>query len=212
MIWWNGVLISSYAHTQSTIATSSAESEYYGACAVASEAVYVKELLKFIGEDVHIHLELDASSAMGSRVGLGKARHVAMRHLWLQHLVADKTIRLVKVKGTHHPPDVGTKHLSKQGMLHAKRMLGLMEPEALAPYGYEVTYSSGVRDKLDKSANLVATIGALSVSDREISGIAVSLMFVLAAGYAPVRAAASQEMKVVTFMDYRQLNDGDVVW
>eukprot|EP00971_Amphidinium_carterae_P055398 1092030-Amphidinium_carterae.1 len=45
MIWWSGVLISSYARTQSTIATSSAESEYYGACAVASEAVYVKELL-----------------------------------------------------------------------------------------------------------------------------------------------------------------------
>eukprot|EP00971_Amphidinium_carterae_P265289 5262474-Amphidinium_carterae.1 len=60
---------------------------------------------------------------MGSRVGLGKARHVAVRHLWLQQLVADKTIRLVKVKGTHHPPDVGTKHLSKQGMDHAKQML-----------------------------------------------------------------------------------------
>eukprot|EP00971_Amphidinium_carterae_P317584 6313129-Amphidinium_carterae.2 len=39
MIWWSGVLISSYARAQSTIATSSAESEYYGACAVASEAV-----------------------------------------------------------------------------------------------------------------------------------------------------------------------------
>eukprot|EP00971_Amphidinium_carterae_P002048 40598-Amphidinium_carterae.1 len=74
---------------------------------------------------------------MGSRVGLGKARHVAVRHLWLQQLVADKTIRLVKVKGTYHPPDVGTKHLSKQGIEHAKAMLGLMEPEQLAPYGYE---------------------------------------------------------------------------
>eukprot|EP00971_Amphidinium_carterae_P092720 1836176-Amphidinium_carterae.1 len=98
MIWWSGVLISSYARTQSTIATSSAESEYYGACAVASEAIHVKELLKFIGEDAQIHLELDASTAtaisMGSRVGLGKARHVAMKHLWLQQLVADKTIRL----------------------------------------------------------------------------------------------------------------------
>eukprot|EP00971_Amphidinium_carterae_P144057 2854717-Amphidinium_carterae.1 len=72
MIWWSGVLISSYARTQSTIATSSAESEYYGACAVPSEAIYVKELLKFMGEEAQIHLESDASSAisMGSRVGL----------------------------------------------------------------------------------------------------------------------------------------------
>eukprot|EP00971_Amphidinium_carterae_P015040 297115-Amphidinium_carterae.1 len=147
---------------------------------------------------------------MGSRVGLGKARHVAVRYLWLTTI--DKTIKLVIVKGTQHPPDVGTKCLSEQGNLHAKSMLGLMEPEALAPYGYEVPDSSGVRDKLDKSVNLVATIRALSMSDRKINGIAGSLMFVLAAGYAPVRAAASQEMEVVTFMDYRQHNDGDVVW
>eukprot|EP00971_Amphidinium_carterae_P287947 5716097-Amphidinium_carterae.1 len=141
MIWWGGVLITSYARTQSTIATRSAESEYYGACACASEAAYVKELLSFIGEETHIHLELDASSAtsMGSRIGLGKARHVAIRYLiiWLLQLVADKTIRLVTVKGTQHPPDVGTKYLSKQGMLHAKSMLGLMEPEPLTPFGYK---------------------------------------------------------------------------
>eukprot|EP00971_Amphidinium_carterae_P243998 4845157-Amphidinium_carterae.1 len=43
---------------------------------------------------------------------------------------------------------------------------------------FKVPDSSGVRDKLDKSANLVATTGALSMSDREISGVAVSLMFV----------------------------------
>eukprot|EP00971_Amphidinium_carterae_P024649 486000-Amphidinium_carterae.1 len=83
-----------------TIATSSAESEYYGACACAWEAVYVKELLKFIGEETHIQLELDASSAisMGNRVGLGKARHVAVRYLWLQQLVADKTIKLHSIQ------------------------------------------------------------------------------------------------------------------
>eukprot|EP00971_Amphidinium_carterae_P229512 4553604-Amphidinium_carterae.3 len=46
MIWWGGVLIASHARTQSTIATSSAESEYYGACAVASEAVYVTNTSK----------------------------------------------------------------------------------------------------------------------------------------------------------------------
>eukprot|EP00971_Amphidinium_carterae_P079273 1568550-Amphidinium_carterae.2 len=125
LIWWGVVLISSYARTQSTIATSSAESEYYRACTCASEAVYVKELLKFLGEGVQTQLELDASSAisMGSRVGLGKARHVAVRYLWLQQLVADKTIKLVKVKGAQHPPDVNTKYLSKQGMIHAKAML-----------------------------------------------------------------------------------------
>eukprot|EP00971_Amphidinium_carterae_P236060 4685016-Amphidinium_carterae.1 len=39
MIWWGCVLISSYARTQSTIATSSVESEYYGACVCQHVAV-----------------------------------------------------------------------------------------------------------------------------------------------------------------------------
>eukprot|EP00971_Amphidinium_carterae_P321338 6386830-Amphidinium_carterae.2 len=114
------------------------------ASCAASEAVYVKELLKFIGEETHIQLELDASSAMsmGSRVGLAKARHVAVRYLWLQQFVAEKAIKLVKVKGTQHPPDVGTRYLSKQGMLHSKSMLVLMELESLVPFGYKVEESA----------------------------------------------------------------------
>eukprot|EP00971_Amphidinium_carterae_P349154 6490869-Amphidinium_carterae.1 len=48
------------------------------------------------------------------------------------------------------------------------------------------------------------------MSDRDVSGSAASLKFVLAAGCAPVRAAASQEMEVGTFTDYRHY-DGDVV-
>eukprot|EP00971_Amphidinium_carterae_P189805 3767446-Amphidinium_carterae.1 len=89
VIWWVSVLITSYSRTQSTIATSSAESEYYGACACASEAVYVKELLKFTGEETHTQLELDASSAisMGNkttklvRARLGRSQRQAYRGL-----------------------------------------------------------------------------------------------------------------------------------
>eukprot|EP00971_Amphidinium_carterae_P046253 910355-Amphidinium_carterae.1 len=85
---------------------------------------------------------------MGSRVSLGISRRVAVRYLWLQQVVGDKTIKLVKVMGTQHPPDVGTKYLSKQGMLHAKNMLGLMEPESLVPFRYQIGDSEGVKDKL----------------------------------------------------------------
>eukprot|EP00971_Amphidinium_carterae_P268620 5329033-Amphidinium_carterae.2 len=142
MIWWGGVLISAYARTQSTIATSSAESECYGACACASEAAYEGTL---------------------------------------EQLVADKTIKLVKVKGTQHPPDVATKYLSKQGMIHAKSML--MEPESLAAFGYKVPEAEGVRDKLLSSqssmvssgSSMVANIGIASLlSGRELDGWAVS--------------------------------------
>eukprot|EP00971_Amphidinium_carterae_P203477 4038089-Amphidinium_carterae.1 len=45
------------------------------------------------------------------------------------------------------------------------------------------------------------------MSDRKVSGIAVSLTFVCAAGYAPVRAAASQAMEIATFMDNTTAED-----
>eukprot|EP00971_Amphidinium_carterae_P348804 6490679-Amphidinium_carterae.1 len=106
MIWWRDVLITSFARTQSTIATSSAESKYYGACACASEAVYVKELLKFIGDSHSSRARCQLSHFDGEQNWT--------RYLWLQQLVPEKTIKLVKVRGTQHPPDVGTKYLRKK--------------------------------------------------------------------------------------------------
>eukprot|EP00971_Amphidinium_carterae_P151511 3003792-Amphidinium_carterae.2 len=147
---------------------------------------------------------------MGSRVGLGKARHVAVTYLWLQQLVADKTIKLVKVNGTQHPPDVGTKYLSKQGMLRAKSMGGLMEPESLMPFGYKVEDSAGVRDKLvaiaDMRSSMVASIGIASLfRGQELNRLAASFISIIAAGTAPMRAAAtvtSQELTITTTSSY----------
>eukprot|EP00971_Amphidinium_carterae_P151427 3002285-Amphidinium_carterae.1 len=76
-------------------------------------------------------------------------------------------------------------------MVHAKSMLGLMEPEQLAPYGYEVQDSKGVRDRLDTSANTVTPVNHIKlVNDRKV-GVMTTLMFMLASGQAPVRAAGS---------------------
>eukprot|EP00971_Amphidinium_carterae_P096461 1908853-Amphidinium_carterae.1 len=84
-------------------------------------------------------------------------------------------------------------------------MLGLMEPELLAPYGYEVPDSQGVRDRLDTSANSTTTTSSSTpinhitqTIDRRVGGIMTSLMFVLAMGQAPVRAAASSVMETTT--------------
>eukprot|EP00971_Amphidinium_carterae_P146891 2911102-Amphidinium_carterae.1 len=71
-------------------------------------------------------------------------------------------------------------------------MIGLMEPDQLAPYGYEVPDSRGVRDKLDTSAN--TTIGSLSCC--KVSGVMTTWMFVIASGHAQVRAAAGSVMGI----------------
>eukprot|EP00971_Amphidinium_carterae_P183347 3639107-Amphidinium_carterae.1 len=76
-------------------------------------------------------------------------------------------------------------------MVHAKSMLGLMEPDQLAPFGYEVPDSRGVRDRLDPSSNTTTPVNHIKlVNDRKVGGAMTTLMFMLASGQAPVRAAA----------------------
>eukprot|EP00971_Amphidinium_carterae_P283756 5633398-Amphidinium_carterae.1 len=84
-------------------------------------------------------------------------------------------------------------------MVHAKSMLGLMEPDQLAPFGYEVQDSQGVRDRLDTRANTTPAVNHITmINDRKESGVVTTLMFVLATGQAPVRAAASSAMDATT--------------
>jgi hypothetical protein len=124
---WGGIPITMFSRTQSVIALSSPESEYYGACAVAAECLYVRTILEFWGYTPGIELQIDASSAIaiGSRHGLGKVRHMELKYLWLQQLVATKHVRLLKVRGTEHPPDMGTKHLSRESLAKCIDMVGL---------------------------------------------------------------------------------------
>ena len=48
-----------------------------------------------------------------------------LKYLWLQQLVATKHVRLLKVRGTEHPPDMGTKHLSRESLAKCIDMVGL---------------------------------------------------------------------------------------
>ena len=43
---------------------------------------------------------------------MGKVRHIETKYLWVQDLVKDGRLKLLKVKGTENPADIGTKHLS----------------------------------------------------------------------------------------------------
>eukprot|EP00971_Amphidinium_carterae_P190516 3781062-Amphidinium_carterae.1 len=110
VIRWCGVVLSTYSRTQNVVTTSSAESEYLGGCAAVADGLFIRELLKFAGFSTTVELHLDASSAISiaSRRGLGKVRHLDIKHLWLQQMVATKKVRLKKAHGLHHAPDAGT--------------------------------------------------------------------------------------------------------
>ena len=72
--------------TQSVIALSSGEAEYYAMVRTSSAALGLKALLNDLGHSTKITLLTDAAAAKGisQRTGLGKVRHLETSQLWLQ--------------------------------------------------------------------------------------------------------------------------------
>ena len=97
-----------------------------------SGALGLKALLKDLGHDTTITLLTDASAAKGisQRSGLGKVRHLETSQLWLQELVLNQRVQVVKVHTDKNLADALTKHVDanaiKQHMdtLHAKHTTG----------------------------------------------------------------------------------------
>ena len=104
---------------------SSGEAEYYSMVKGTVEGIGLQTLAKDLGWDLELRLFVDSSAAkaIASRKGLGKVRHLEVRHLWLQQAVREKKVVLRKVEGKLNPSDLGTKGLS---ITDIERLLGLM--------------------------------------------------------------------------------------
>ena len=86
--------LKSWSSTQSVIAGSSGEAEYYGIVKGGSNSLGMRSLMGDLGVTVSIHIKSDASAAIGiaSRRGLGKIRHLEVSQLWLQQRVASEEL------------------------------------------------------------------------------------------------------------------------
>ena len=107
-------LIKSWASTQTVIAMSSGEGEYYGVVKGACEAIGVGSMLQDLtGRRSHVRVKTDSSAARGiaMRPGVGKVRHLEVRTLWLQDQVDRVLVQIAKIAGETNPADVCTKHL-----------------------------------------------------------------------------------------------------
>ena len=78
---------------------SSGENEFYGGVAGVCDAKHIVDILKFIGFDVKVQLEMDASAAIGvcARLGVGSLRHIEAKTLWIQKLVQDGEFAIKKI-------------------------------------------------------------------------------------------------------------------
>jgi len=121
-------VMKSWAKTQTVIATSSGEAEYYGLAKGSAEALGLQSLCKDLGilvSNIHMWVDSSAAKAVACRVGAGKLRHVEVAHLWIQSQVQKKKLKIKKIKGTENPADILTKpkfvkemrvHLAKLGI------------------------------------------------------------------------------------------------
>ena len=112
---WGKHLIKSWRSTQTVVALSSGEAEYYGMVKGTSVALGLQAVLSDFDVHCDIVLKSDASAAIAiaSRRGLGKVRHIEVCQLWIQYKLRRGDIKVVKV-GTHeNVADALTKYVSK---------------------------------------------------------------------------------------------------
>ena len=84
VVMWGNHLTKSWSSTQSVVALSSGEAEYYGMVKGASVAIGLQSVLKDFQITCRIELKSDATAAIciANRRGLGKVRHIEVCQLW----------------------------------------------------------------------------------------------------------------------------------
>ena len=123
VVMWGSHLIKSWSSTQSVIALSSGEAEYYGIVKGASVGMGLQAVLRDFEVKATITIRSDATAAIAiaSRRGLGKVRHIEVCQLWLQEKVRQGEIKVEKVNTNENVADALTKYVSCDGTrMHMK--------------------------------------------------------------------------------------------
>ena len=127
MLVVGGSIIKSWSKSQSVIARSWAEAEFYALNRGLTEALGLRSIAKDMGYEMTIRVHVDSSAAksMVSRTGLGKTRHIQVEYLWSQDVVKENFVQVKKVLGTENPADVLTKPLTKSDIAYLLDKVGV---------------------------------------------------------------------------------------
>ena len=120
------------ASTQSVIALSSGEAEYYALVKGSGQAIGMCSMIRELGvpiarefnvmntdenNEVEIGTDSAVAKCIASRRGTGKIRHIDVAELWLQEKVASGLVKVIKVKGEANPADALTKYVGARELL-----------------------------------------------------------------------------------------------
>ena len=106
-------LIKGWSTTQTVVALSSGEAEYYGVTKGACESIGLKGIAVDMGVNLGIKIHTDSSAAKGiaTRRGIGKVKHLDTRTLWVQDKIDKGIMSIKKVPGETNIADILTKYL-----------------------------------------------------------------------------------------------------
>ena len=125
-----GTTINYGSRTQATIALSSAEAELYAINTGATEALHIRslliELLSINKINIKIHTDSSSGKSMATRIGSSrKAKHIELKHLFIQQLISHDYVRLIKIHTNDNPADILTKYVSTETLQRHLHQAGL---------------------------------------------------------------------------------------
>ena len=84
-VCWGGAFIKASSKTQTSIALSTQESEFYSIVSCVATALGLQQLFSDVGVVVEPAVYSDASAGISlcKRVGLGKSKHINVQYLWI---------------------------------------------------------------------------------------------------------------------------------
>ena len=130
MIYFERAVLSFWSRTQTTIALSSCEAELYEINMATIEALNVKstieELFKNCKTNITVYTDSSSAKSITSRRGVTrKTKHIELRQLFVQDLVARGTLQVTKVGTLSNPADIFTKFVSSETIQRQLHAVGL---------------------------------------------------------------------------------------
>ena len=127
MLVHNGGLLRFWSRRQKAVSLSSWESELYAAVSTGVEALGLQSGLKDFGNNTRVTIACDSQGVVDhtARQGLGLAKHVHSRHLWLQAARDEGRLDVVKIPTERNPADLLTKPLPFSRIEELCRLVGV---------------------------------------------------------------------------------------
>ena len=121
---WGKHPIAHWSRTQATIALSSGEAELNAALKGGVELLGAGTMVEELGANCALVLRGDSAASKGilSREGAGRLKHISVRQLWMQDIVANRGVSIEQIPRAINTGDAFTKHWGPDGPSHFARM------------------------------------------------------------------------------------------